>query len=61
MRAFPPAKGRPRPNLPDSLSRLPWFEELRARAERAAADALSLLTKEPGNNYLNHHCLGLMV
>jgi hypothetical protein len=33
------------PNFPDPLSRLPWFEDLRARAEHVAADALGLLAE----------------
>jgi hypothetical protein len=33
------------PNLPDPLSRSPRFEELRARAERAVVDTLSLVAE----------------
>jgi hypothetical protein len=32
-------------NSTDPLSRLPWFEDLRARAEHVAADALGLLAE----------------
>ena len=45
------------PTLPDPLSGLPSFEELRARAERAAAAALSALAELQATlGELYHRC-----
>jgi hypothetical protein len=38
-------QGAHMPNLPGPLSLLPWFEELRSRAERSRMEALRLLSE----------------
>jgi hypothetical protein len=50
-----PRKDGPMPNLPDPLSRLPWFEELRSRAESALVDTLSLLVEFRATMGEMHH------
>jgi hypothetical protein len=39
----------------DPLARLPWFEELRARPARAAADALSVTAELEATLRHRHH------